>query len=345
MKDDMDQWLIDNLVCPRHQLALSFDEGQLSCEHGCRYPIVDGVPVMLVADTRQTMELAETSLSLSQDMHSNDGLYLESLGISDQEKQGILELVEEKVTSIDPVVSYMLGATNGIAYKSLVGNLREYPIPELRLPNANGEIFLDIGCNWGRWSIAAARKGWKVIGIDPSLGAVMAATRVAKRLGLTAVFIVGDARFLPIRAESVDQVFSYSVIQHFSRDDAALTIEQIGRVLKRDGSSLIQMPTKFGIRCLYHQARRSFAEGLNFDVRYWSIPALSRLFTSAVGKTRFSVDCYFGIGLQYSDIGIMPLGLKIVVFASEILRRISRVFYPLIFVADSVYVSSKRQPK
>jgi SAM-dependent methyltransferase/uncharacterized protein YbaR (Trm112 family) len=338
----MDQWLVENLACPRHKEALTFDNDQLSCPCGCKYPVIEGIPVMLLPDARQTMGLANTSLELSQIANSDGGLYLDSLGISAEEKQGVLDLAVKQDTSIDPVVSYMVGATNGIAYKSLVGKLRSYPIPDLRLPAANGSTFLDLGCNWGRWSIAAARKGYRAIGIDPSLGAVMAAKRVLRALGVNAVFIVGDARYLPLRTAVVDQVFSYSVLQHFSREDASLTAAEVGRVLKENGNSLIQMPTKFGIRCLYHQVRRGFSDGSGFEVRYWSLPSLRRLFTAAVGKTQFTVDCFFGIGLQYSDLKLMPIALKAAVIASEFLRALSNVFPPLVYVADSAYVSSRK---
>ena len=38
-----------------------------------------------------------------------------------------------------------------------------------------GTRLLDIGCSWGRWSLAAAARGYDAVGIDPSLGAIMAA--------------------------------------------------------------------------------------------------------------------------------------------------------------------------
>lgn len=338
----MDQWLIENLVCPCHKGNLSVADNKLSCEHGCKFPVVDGVPVMLLRDARQTMGLAMKSLEQSEAGNKDGSLYLDTLGISPQEKQGILDLIKKHGNTVDPVVSYLIAATNGIAYKSHVGKLREYPFPDLRLPDSNGSLFLDLGCNWGRWTIAAARKGYKAVGIDPSLGAVMAAKRVAASLGSNAVFLVGDARYLPFRTASVDQVFSYSVLQHFSREDANLTTAEIGRVLKADGSSLIQMPTKFGIRCLYHQARRGFKDGEGFEVRYWSPAALRRLFDMNIGKTTLSVDCYFGIGLQHSDLALMPVPLKGAVIASELLRRLSEVFPPLVNLADSVYVTSRK---
>ena len=135
----MDQWLVENLRCPRHQVELSLEGAALSCADGCRYPVLDGVPILLLPDARQTMGLAGASLASSRQVNEDGGLYLESLGISDEEKRGIVDLVERGVTAIDPVVSYMVGATNGIAYKSLVGNLSDYPIPRLPLPDAKGE--------------------------------------------------------------------------------------------------------------------------------------------------------------------------------------------------------------
>jgi SAM-dependent methyltransferase len=312
---------------------------------GHQYPVVNGVPVLLDYGP-QTMDLVECSLrQAQQEVESGviDPYYIDTIGISPEEKIGLKKLLPETDNRIDPVVSFLVAATNGIAYKDLVGKLEEYPIPSLRLPPGNGQLMLDVGCNWGRWCIAAARMGYQVVGIDPSLGAILAAKRVAAQLGVTAQFVVGDARFLPFRTASIDVVFSYSVIQHFSREDAARAVQQIGRVLRPNGKSLIQMPATFGLRCLYHQARRRFREPRDFDVRYWSVPALRRLFTQAVGPTAFSVDCFFGIGLQASDVPLMPASYGAVIRASELLRAVSRIAPPLIYAADSIYVESRAE--
>jgi len=61
---------------------------------------------------------------------------------------------------------------------------------------------------------------------------------------------------------------------------------------------------------------------------------------SKIGVTHFSVDCFFGIGLQYSDRHLLPPLVRMIVSASEFLRLFSLAFSPLIWVADSVYVSS-----
>ena len=341
----MDSWYLSNLVCPRDHLELrQVNDTLFLCPTGHAYPIVDGVPVMLLDDVKQTMSIVKASLKRAKDQMGTDDrmphLFLESLGISEEEKKGVIKLALEGQHKIDPVVAYIIGATNGCMYKHLIGKLDSYPIPELRLPAGNGQSFLDLGCNWGRWSIAAAEKGYIAIGIDPSLGAIMAAKRVSDSLGLSIKYLVADARYLPFHQNSVDTVFSYSVIQHLSRQDAGLVLSEVGRVLKTGGTSLIQMPTPFGLRCIYHQARRRFREAQGFEIRYWSIPALKSLFASTVGSTEISVDCYFGIGLQKTDSELMPISLKLVLAGSEMLRSLSR-FAPFIkYVADSVYVKA-----
>ena len=139
------------------------------------------------------------------------------------------------------------------------------------------------------------------------------------------------------------QCFSYSVIQHFSRDNAATAVRDIGRELKPGGASCVQMPTILGLlRCLYHQLRRRFRKPTGFEVRYSSVSALRAMFADGIGSTTTSVDCYFGIGLQQSDLEKMTPLMKAVVLCSEAARAVSRVFPPLIYLADSIYLNSTK---
>lgn len=340
----VESWLRERLVCPRDHGALSDSNGALRCAAGHAYPVVDGVPVMLIADVPQTFAAAGASLARASgataDLRAPD-LYLESVEISDEEKHGVLELAARQ-PAVDPVVAYLVAATNGLMYRHLIGRLESYPIPEIDLPLGHGRTLLDIGCSWGRWSFAAARRGYRVVGIDPSLGAVMAARRVAEQLKLTATFLVGDARHLPLAAGAFDTVFSYSVIQHFSRDDATRAVAEIGRVLRPGGQARVQMPTRYGLRCLYHQARRGFRDGEGFDVRYWRIDELSRLFSERIGHSRLEVDGYFGIGLQQSDAHLMTAPRRAVLRASKAMTALSGRVPWLVRVADSVYVQATK---
>lgn len=339
----VDRWLLERLVCPRDHTALNVRDGALHCEQGHEYPVIDGVPVMLVDDAPPTFEQATAALGRAGDEARDPRakqLYLETVGISDEQKRGVLELLD-RGSSIDPVVAYLVAATNGLMYRDLVGTLQAYPIPEIPIPPGGG-LLLDIGCSWGRWTIAAQRRGYTAVGIDPSLGAVMAARRVARQLGVAARFIVGDARYLPFASGQFERVFSYSVIQHFSRPDASAAITEIGRVLRPGGASLVQMPTRYGVRCLYHQMRRGFSDGAGFDVRYWSLAELRELFGARVGGTTLDVDCYFGIGLQESDAALMSGPRRAVLRASSMLKTAQQSMPLLIQVADSVYVKSAK---
>ena len=338
---------MNNLVCPREHLKLNQAGDALVCPRGHRYPVVDGVPVMLLDDARQTMEIADASFKRAKGRIKGDGraphLYLESLGISEEEKEGIIELSLRNKSGIDPVVVYVIGATNGIMYKRLIGRLDSYPIPELCLPEGNGQTFLDIGCNWGRWCIAAQRKGYAAVGIDPSLGAIMAARRVSQQLELPIKYLAADARYLPFAKNSFRNIFSYSVLQHLGKEDVGMVLSEIARVLMPQGTSLIQMPNIFGLRCIYHQARRRFREAVEFEVRYWGIPSLRKMFSGGIGKTEISVDGYFGLGLQRADARLMSSTQKFILAASELLKIISKFLPFIIYIADSVYVRSTRE--
>jgi SAM-dependent methyltransferase len=252
----------------------------------------------------------------------------------------IVSAAASRGDDIDPVVSHLVAATNGILYKHVIGLLHDYPIPEIRLADGQGKKLLDIGCSWGRWSMAAAKKGYLPVGLDPSLGAILAAKRVAKSLGLRFHGVVADARFLPFRAGSFDVVFSYSVLQHFSKVDVRAALEDIHRVLRTDGTFLLQMASALGIRSLQHQVRRGFREPKDFDVRYWTPAELLRTFRDVFGSTKLEVDCYFGLGLQPADVRLMSGMSRLVIYGSEGLRSASKVFRPLVYLADSVFLRS-----
>ena len=341
----MDAWLGENLACPRTGEPLTRSGDVLRSPGGAEYPVVEGVPVLLRDDVPQTIGLAHASLTAARDALAGrrpDDWFLSTVGVSDEERALAQRLRAENGAVVDPVVAVLISATNGILYRDLIGKVAEFPMPGLRLPPGEGRRLLDIGCSWGRWSVAAARKGYRPVGLDPSLGAVLAAKRMCARLGVAADFVVGDARYLPFRAGAFDNVFSYSVIQHFSKADARQTLGEVARVLRPGGECLIQMPNALGVRSAYHQVRRGFSEGRDFEVRYWRPGELVRAFTEAVGPAELSVDCYFGLGLQPSDAPLMGLWRRRLIALSEWLRRRAATCTPLRQLADSVYLRARR---
>lgn len=325
----MNKWLLDNLVCPRDKTALELSENHLTCSSGHTYRIFDDIPVMLVDDVEET--------------HGYISRTLEKIS-----ENGSSEPTSDTPLSPDHIDEWVQGEipyTSGNLYFSVQHKLKRYPIPDTRLRPGKGERLLDIGCNWGRWSIAAAQKGYKPVGIDPSLDAVLAARRVSKQLGVETDFVVGDARFLPFADDAFDAVFSYGVFQHFSKENTRISLDEASRVLKKNGYLLVQMPNKYGIRQYQQHRRRGFTEGEGFEVRYWTPAELMETFEKKFGPTKMTTDCYFGLGIQASDADLLPLHYKMIVNSSELLRRISNIFTPLTKVADSVYLESVNQNK
>jgi SAM-dependent methyltransferase len=306
-----------DLVCPRCGGALARDGDELACPDGHRYPLVEEIPVLLLEHERPTH--AACRVSLERDTASDDP---------------------------EALVQDVIAATCGNLYRHLIGNVTRYPIPEIRLEPGAGHRFLEVGCNWGRWCVSAARKGYEVVGVDPSLDAVRAARRVAERLGVEATYVVADARHLPFADDSFDVVFSYSVFQHFARADAVASFVEVGRTLRPGGLALIQMANVWGARSLWNQAReRRFREPRTlFDVRYWGPRELRAELERRVGPTSIVADGFFTLNPQMTDLELFPRRYRAVVRTSEALRRVSERVRPLRYAADSLYALSRGGP-
>ncbi len=330
--ESLDSWLWDQFVCPVDHAPLTQEGNWLisTANTNRRYPVVNGIPVFLRDDIEATAWWAKESLQVAQRIANGH----EPPPVSDWDGSGV-----------HPHVQSIVDSTGGYLYRACKGHLTEYPIPRIRIANSGaGQILLDGGCNWGRWTFAAARAGIAAVGVDPSLGAILAAKQIRQQLGLNCSFFVGDIRFLPFRPATFSNVFSYSVVQHFSKADARTTIAEFLRILCPSGECLVQMPNGFGIRSMYHLAKRSFHSGKNFDVRYYSPSELERMFRDTFGNSKLSVDGFFGLGIQPDDLRFMPLRNRMIISASEILRNAAGYFPFLGNFADSLYVNSVRAP-
>jgi len=311
--------VIDVLACPRDGSALEARGETLVCEHAHEYPYVDGIPVLVVDD-----ELEPTQ----------PGYWAKPEQI---ERVRAEEPPAVEGEQVDPYVAELILGTHGNLYKHLSAGLPRYPIPDFPPGRGNGELLLDIGCNWGRWTLAAANAGFRPIGVDPSFEAIVAARRIARQLGIEASYAVADGRRLPFRDEAFDVVFSYGVLQHFSKQDVAASVDEIRRVLERGGLSWVQMPNAQGPLNVVRLAQRRFREGDRFEVRYWRPSELQRVF-GRIGSTDLSIDGFLTLNPQTSDLDLLPRRFRALVQASNTLKR-AKFLRP---VADSVNVRSIR---
>jgi SAM-dependent methyltransferase/uncharacterized protein YbaR (Trm112 family) len=310
------------LVCPRDRAPLEWGADSLACGGGHDYPLVDGIPVLLVEEEDPTHASCWVSL----------------------ERSGSKGRAPADRPEIEPLVQDVIAATCGNLYRHLIGKMEAYPIPDIRLPPGDGRTFLEVGCNWGRWCVAASRRGYRATGIDPSLDAIRAALRVTQQLEAEADYVVGDARHLPFPDASFDVVFSYSVFQHFTKADAIASFVEIGRTLRPGGLALVQMANVYGARSLFNQLReRRFREPRTmFDVRYWSPRELGEEFRRAVGPTTLAVDGFLTLNPQPADLPLLPRRYRALVRSSEGLRRLSERLPFLVHAADSLYVAARK---
>src|SRR5579859_5667415 len=129
--------LLRVLCCPQDYGSLQNAGGFLVCGNGHRYGLEQGVPVFTENPRREPKPLN-----------------MEPCPQFDR------SAAEE---SIDPFVNDWIVNTNGNLYWRARGKLPRYPIPKWPFPAGNGRLLVDIGCSWGRWSIAAARAGFRPI--------------------------------------------------------------------------------------------------------------------------------------------------------------------------------------
>jgi uncharacterized protein YbaR (Trm112 family) len=106
-----DEWLTNNLVCPRDHTPLYKSGHEIKCLNAHLYPVVDGVPIMLLDDVDQTCWWATTSIHKAQSL-SAEG-WNEDAGVR---------------PGIDPFVQEHVAGTCGLLYRPLIGKLFRYPI-------------------------------------------------------------------------------------------------------------------------------------------------------------------------------------------------------------------------
>ena len=107
-------------------------------------------------------------------------------------------------------------------------------LPDLK--NQKVEKVLDLGCGAGRHCVLLANNGFEVIGIDISKNALSMAKQYAQREKLENVTLIRAAMTnIPLTNCHLDATISVSVIHHALKKDITTTINEIHRVLRKNG--------------------------------------------------------------------------------------------------------------
>jgi hypothetical protein len=85
-----------------------------------------------------------------------------------------------------------------------------------------------------------------------------------------------------------------------------------------------------------------FSEGAEFDVRYYSIADLLRLFENRIGKSEWYVDCFFGLNVHARDRDLIPPSKRWIVDLAEMFLWANKKFRFIGRFSDSLFVSSTK---
>jgi len=100
----------------------------------------------------------------------------------------------------------------------------------LRPEDLKGKLVLDVGCGMGRFADVATRWGARVVGVDLSAAAEVAAKNLADR---DFVAFQADVFALPFAPESFDVIYSIGVLHHTPDCEAA--VKALDKYLKPGG--------------------------------------------------------------------------------------------------------------
>ncbi len=115
-----------------------------------------------------------------------------------------------------------------------------------RIGSARGRTALDLGCGEGRHTILLARLGYAVTALDLEPLALAKARAFARKAGVRARFIKGDALSLRLPSASFDLVLDYGCFHHLIPSDWPRYLHEITRVLKPRGHLVLSVfSTKF----------------------------------------------------------------------------------------------------
>jgi SAM-dependent methyltransferase/uncharacterized protein YbaR (Trm112 family) len=322
----IDSALLEILRCPECGHSLGMESDTLVCiECSGRYLVVQGIPLLIPNSAEPTHKgweaiACENTALTAAPLHD----------MTDDEVSAFLEA--------------MIVPTCGNLFKGW-SVPDGYPIPDFPEFRSGAHV-LDVGCNWGRWTIAGAKAGYRVIGVDIHLQALRCARQLAHRLvpDNEPHFVLADARYLPFAAETFDGAFSYGVIQHFSKRNAVIIFNNISRILRLGAKSVIQMPNIGGIIPRFRVIRGvDLREGSEFDVRWYSLGELTQTLAENIGDSIWSIDCFLGLNVHARDRKHVK-GLRKLVVDVDSMIRLAAQRMPIIgTLCDSVFITSTKE--
>lgn len=228
-------------------------EGLLDCTAGCRYPILDGVPVVL-RDMAEWWRQARAELARAAVADTTLADYFSRLDAAAPDRHDQHSLLGTYLDAHYGDPAPPEGWPSAEDYWQHVVATVESTV--------TGDSALDLGCGVGRLAFELARFHDRVVGLDLNFHLVAAAARIQRsgrveygrrsrgrrfteirqtyKAPRNVLFLVADALDPPFDAESFDTVAALNLLDNVS---VPLTlIAQMDALLRRDGTLLIGSP-------------------------------------------------------------------------------------------------------
>ena len=105
-----------------------------------------------------------------------------------------------------------------------------------------GATLLDVGCGTAPLAIAAARRGWRAIGLDVGLRWLVLARKRADEAGVAIPLVCANAEVLPFRDGAATRAGGESILENARDPDQ--TLHELARVLGHGGRLWLTTPNK-----------------------------------------------------------------------------------------------------
>jgi len=157
------------------------------------------------------------------------------------------------------------------------GYLEVYPHRDL--PAARREVaglverglrgrVLDLGCGFGRHSLALLEAGLEVVGLDLSMDLLRASGRLPGSAALAGRLVRGDFRALPFAGGTFDGVaMLFSSFGYFDDATNGRVLAGLARVLRPGGTALLDLMNPRRVRSTLVPASRTERDGLVLEER------------------------------------------------------------------------------
>lgn len=262
------------------------------------------------------------------------------------EKLDYKPMPENYSSNIPWVVQQQISATNGIHYIDRIGKLKEYPIYNLPVASVSKpSLFLDIGCGWGRWLVAASNKGYTPIGIDIRLEFAMTARTVLKDLGINGYTVVADLENIPFQDNIFDLVWSFSVIQHTHYKRLTNCLQHINRIITDKGFTKLEFPNKNGLRNRISNVPTTQPHWDDYNswcVRYYTPNEYKEIIEKYLSNFSYSNHSFLGIGVLKEDLKYVSAKNKMLCLASLLGSSLTNIFPSLANISDSLYIQASK---